>query len=129
MLPDGSINPGEMTSFNHYAFGAVGDWMHRVIGGLSPIEPGYRTILIEPRPGGGITWARAHLTTPHGPASVHWQLDGARMTIQADVPPRCTAVLRLPGAPETTVGAGHHVLTPFERSGGGGQGGRAALDG
>jgi alpha-L-rhamnosidase len=111
MLPDGSINPGEMTSFNHYALGAVGDWIHRVIGGLSPIEPGYRTILIEPRPGGGITWAKVDLTTPHGQASVHWLLDGDRMSIQADVPPGCTAVLRLPGAPETTVGAGHHELT------------------
>ena len=36
MLPDGSVNPGQMTSFNHYAFGAVADWMHRVIGGLAP---------------------------------------------------------------------------------------------
>src|SRR5262249_14600583 len=42
MLPDGSINPGEMTSFNHYAFGAVADWLHRVVGGLAPAAPGYR---------------------------------------------------------------------------------------
>ena len=42
MLPDGSVNPGEMTSFNHYALGAVADWMHRVIGGLAPAAPGYR---------------------------------------------------------------------------------------
>ena len=41
MLPDGSINPGEMTSFNHYALGAVADWMHRCIGGIAPLEPGY----------------------------------------------------------------------------------------
>ena len=39
MLPDGSVNPGAMTSFNHYAFGAVADWMHRVIGGLAPPRP------------------------------------------------------------------------------------------
>ena len=58
MLPDGSVNPGEMTSFNHYAFGAVADWMHRVIGGLAPAAPGYRELRIEPRPGGGLTWAR-----------------------------------------------------------------------
>ena len=41
MLPDGTINPGQMTSFNHYALGAVADWMHRVIGGIAPLEPGY----------------------------------------------------------------------------------------
>ena len=42
MLPDGTINPGEMTSFNHYALGAVADWMHRTIGGVAPLEPGYQ---------------------------------------------------------------------------------------
>ncbi len=41
MLPDGTINPGQMTSFNHYALGAVADWMHRIIGGITPVEPGY----------------------------------------------------------------------------------------
>ena len=67
MLPDGSINPGEMTSFNHYAFGAVADWMHRSVGGLAPLEPGYRRILVAPQPGGGLTWAAASLVTPQGP--------------------------------------------------------------
>jgi alpha-L-rhamnosidase len=42
MLPDGSVNPGEMTSFNHYALGAVVDWMHRTVGGIAPLGPGYR---------------------------------------------------------------------------------------
>ena len=41
MLPDGTINPGEMTSFNHYALGAVADWLHRVVGGLVPESPGW----------------------------------------------------------------------------------------
>ena len=40
MLPDGTINPGQMTSFNHYAFGAIGDWLHRVVAGLAPDAPG-----------------------------------------------------------------------------------------
>ena len=44
MLPDGSINPGEMTSFNHYALGAVADWLHRTVAGLAPAAPGYREI-------------------------------------------------------------------------------------
>ena len=42
-----------MTSLNHYALGAVADWLHRVVGGLEPIEPGYRTMRIAPQPGGG----------------------------------------------------------------------------
>jgi alpha-L-rhamnosidase len=47
MLADGTINPGEMTSFNHYALGAVADWMHRVVAGIAPLEPGYRRILFS----------------------------------------------------------------------------------
>jgi alpha-L-rhamnosidase len=69
MLPDGSINPGEMTSFNHYALGAVADWLHRTIAGLAPAEPGYRQLAIEPRPGGGLTHASARHRTPYGIAA------------------------------------------------------------
>lgn len=111
MLPDGSINPGEMTSFNHYALGAIGDWMHKVVAGLAPLEAGYSKILIAPQPGGGITWAKADLITPQGPASVHWEVDGEDLTVQAYVPAGCTAVVRLPGLPETTVESGSHTLT------------------
>src|SRR5581483_18328 len=68
LLPDGSVNPGEMTSFNHYAFGAVADWLHRTVGGLAPAEPGYRRIEIKPRPGGGIHHASARHLTPYGMA-------------------------------------------------------------
>ena len=51
MLPDGSINSGQMTSFNHYALGAVADWMHRTIGGIAPLEPGYAACSSHPGPG------------------------------------------------------------------------------
>ena len=46
-----------MTSFNHYALGSVADWLHRTIGGLAPLEPGYRRFRVAPRPGGGLTHA------------------------------------------------------------------------
>ncbi|SFS13084.1 alpha-L-rhamnosidase [Microbacterium sp. cf046] len=109
MLPDGSINPGEMTSFNHYAFGAVADWMHRTIGGLAPLEPGYRRILVAPQLGGGLTWAEASLETPHGSAAVRWELDGSALRVEVTVPEGTEAVLRLPGRADETVGAGTHV--------------------
>ena len=82
MLPDGSINPGEMTSFNHYAFGAVADWMHRTVAGLAPLEAGYRRILVAPQPGGGLTWAEASLETPHGLAAVRWDLEGGDLRVE-----------------------------------------------
>jgi alpha-L-rhamnosidase len=106
MLPDGTINPGEMTSFNHYAFGAVADWMHRTIGGISALEPGYSRILLAPQPGGGLTSASASLKTPHGTVSVEWTIDDAGLHVDVEVPEGATAVLRLPGLEDVELGAG-----------------------
>ncbi|WP_308197442.1 alpha-L-rhamnosidase C-terminal domain-containing protein [Rathayibacter sp. VKM Ac-2929] len=110
MLPDGSINPGEMTSFNHYAFGSVADWMHRTIGGLSPLEPGYRRFLIAPQPGGGLDWAETALQTPHGRASVRWDRTGDDLSVRIGVPESTTAVLRLPGANDRELSPGEHRI-------------------
>ena len=110
MLPDGTINSGEMTSFNHYALGSVADWLHRTVAGLAPLEPGYRTVLVEPRPGGGLTWAEATLESPRGPVSVHWEIRGGELHIDVTVPKGATAVVRLPDVPEQTVGPGAHHL-------------------
>ncbi|MFC8039033.1 family 78 glycoside hydrolase catalytic domain [Paenarthrobacter sp. NPDC057355] len=108
MLPDGSINPGEMTSFNHYALGAVADWIHRVVGGLSPLEPGYRKILVKPQPGGGLTWASARHETPYGAASVQWKIDDGNLTAVVEVPTGATARVELPGQVPAEVASGHH---------------------
>jgi alpha-L-rhamnosidase len=108
MLPDGSINPGQMTSFNHYALGAVADWMHRTVGGISPLEPGYSRILLAPRPGGGLTSASASLQTRHGRVSVDWRIEEGVLRVDAEVPDGATAVLRLPGADDLELGAGRH---------------------
>ncbi|WP_443027342.1 alpha-L-rhamnosidase-related protein [Sphingomonas sp. LR61] len=110
MLPDGTINPGEMTSFNHYALGAVADWMHRVVGGLSALEPGYASVLIAPQPGGGLTWASTSLDSVHGHIAVRWELVDGELLVRAQVPEGVTAVVRLPGAAEQRLGAGSHEL-------------------
>ena len=96
MLPDGSINPGEMTSFNHYALGAVADWMHRTIGGLTPIEPGYRRMEIHPRPGGGLTHAQARHITPYGLAESKWKIESGKFDLDVIVPPNASALVILP---------------------------------
>ena len=97
MLPDGSINPGEMTSFNHYALGAVADWMHRTVAGIAPLEPGYGKVLLAPRPGGDLTWAAASLETRHGLVAIRWSLDAGVLTVETTLPPGVTGVLSLPG--------------------------------
>ena len=76
LLPDGSVNPGEMTSFNHYAFGCVGEWMHTVVGGLARPSPATADLRIAPVPGHGVNAATATLRTPYGPAACDWTLDG-----------------------------------------------------
>jgi alpha-L-rhamnosidase len=110
MLPDGTINAGEMTSFNHYAFGSVADWMHQVIGGVAPAAPGYRRLRIAPVPGPGVTSASCTLMTPYGHAACSWSLDGIRFILTAEVPPNTTAAVVLPGrdGPEQDVAAGTH---------------------
>ncbi|WP_062352853.1 glycoside hydrolase family 78 protein [Herbidospora yilanensis] len=112
MLPDGRINPGEMTSFNHYALGAVADWMHRTIAGLAPAEPGYRRLQVRPVPGGGLTHARARHETPYGPAEVSWALGDDGFTLEVTVPPNTSADVRLPADPgrPIEVGSGRHVF-------------------
>lgn len=109
MLPDGSINPGEMTSFNHYAFGAIGNWMHRVVGGISPLEPGYAKVLIAPQPGGDLTWAKAQLQSPHGLISSSWRRDEDGITLEVVVPHDVTATIRIPGV-DTEVHGGTHTF-------------------
>ncbi|PZF85611.1 glycoside hydrolase family 78 protein [Jiangella anatolica] len=108
MLPDGSVNPGEMTSFNHYALGAVADWLHRTVAGLAPGAPGYRHLVVAPRPGGDLTSAGATHRTPYGRASVRWRQDDGAFALDVDVPPNCTATVSLPDGAVHEVGAGRH---------------------
>jgi alpha-L-rhamnosidase len=121
MLPDGSINPGDMTSFNHYALGAVADWMHRTVAGLGPAEPGYRTITVAPHPGGGLTHAAAAHETPYGRAEVAWTRTGGELRVSVLVPPGTTAAVELPEPSwgSSRVGPGRHDFTcrfrPAER--------------
>lgn len=111
MLEDGTVNPGEMTSFNHYALGAVADWMHRTIAGLAPADPGYRRLLVAPRPIAGLDWAEASHRTPYGDARVSWKRTDGYISVSAVVPANTSAIVSLPGQSEFTVGAGRHSFT------------------
>ncbi len=111
MLPDGTINPGEMTSFNHYALGAVADWLHRVVAGLAPATPGYGAIRIAPQPLTGFDFAEARHVTPYGPASVRWDRDGDQIHVVAEVPPNSSAEVVLPDGQQLSVGSGRHTWT------------------
>jgi alpha-L-rhamnosidase len=112
LLADGSVNPGDMTSFNHYAFGAVADWMHRVIGGLSSHTPAFRAVEIAPVLGAGITSAHLVQDTPYGRLRLDWTLVGHHFELSLAVPVGVTARVTLPdGATHLDVGHGDHFYT------------------
>jgi alpha-L-rhamnosidase len=111
MLPDGTINPGEMTSFNHYALGAVADWMHRTIGGIAPLAPGYESVLITPRPGGDVDWAKASLDSPRGSIEVAWSAENGDLFLSVSLPEGVSGVIDLVGSEPVDVVGGSTPLT------------------
>ena len=111
MLPDGTINPGEMTSFNHYALGAVADWVYKVVAGINPAEPGYARLALRPTPGPGLDHARATLRTRHGLVESGWRRDGDRIVVEVAVPDGIEADVSLPDGRIETVTGGRHTFT------------------
>ena len=110
MLPDGKINPGGMTSFNHYAFGAVCDWIYEVIGGIRSAAPGYSRVHIEPKPGEGIDWAECSLESAAGHIAVNWKCVDGVFSLSAEVPEGIPAEIVLPDGTVTTVTGGVHHM-------------------
>ncbi|CAN5392681.1 glycoside hydrolase family 78 protein [soil metagenome] len=109
MLEDGSINPGQMTSFNHYALGAVADWLHRCLAGLSAADTAYRTLRISPTVIDGVDDAAAWHQTPYGRASSGWRrLHDDSVVVVAEVPANTTAEVTLPSGTRHHVGSGRH---------------------
>lgn len=106
MKPDSSFQTPGMNSFNHYAYGAIGDWMYRNITGLNPVEdaPGYKETIIKPRQGGGLTQATATLHTYYGKLSSAWKIDGdGDFVFDVEVPANTTATIFIPAPNEDAV--------------------------
>ena len=113
MLPSGKINPGDTTSFNHYALGSIADWLHRSLGGLTPLEPGYRRFQVKPLISGGFTNAESRLMTAYGLAGCRWTLDKNTVEMEVTVPANTTAQVAFPRSrkPAVLVGSGTHRWT------------------
>ncbi|MFQ3630881.1 family 78 glycoside hydrolase catalytic domain [Roseiflexus sp.] len=100
----GFQDPG-MNSFNHYAYGAIGEWIYSTIAGIDtdPEQPGYRHLILRPQPGGGLTAARAALETMYGRAVSAWRIDDHRFIWEIVVPPNTTATAYVPALEGTPV--------------------------
>ena len=96
--PDKSFEDPAMNSFNHYAYGAIGDWMYRVIAGINTSEtaPGFHKINIAPHVGGKLTSAKAELETMYGKVSSAWSIDKGVITVDITIPPNALAQITLP---------------------------------
>jgi len=101
----------EMNSFNHYAYGAISQWVVERIAGLAPdpAHPGYKHFFIRPVIGAPLDWASAELETPYGKASSGWKREGGEIVMEVVVPPNATATIEFPNdrKPETVVAGGH----------------------
>jgi alpha-L-rhamnosidase len=111
MLPDGTINPGQMTSFNHYALGAVADWLHRSVAGLAPAAPGYRRVAVRPLIGEALDHAEASYESAYGRHTVSWRRTGSEVHLSVTVPVGTTAEVWVPGeSAPIDVGPGQHAF-------------------
>lgn len=110
--PDGSFEDAGMNSFNHYAYGAVDEWMFQNLAGIAPdpVVPGYKHFLLQPLPGGGLSHAAGRLDTPYGTVESSWSDEGGVRSVKLRIPPNSSASLRLPGAVLGAVREGGRVL-------------------
>ncbi|MEV4656867.1 family 78 glycoside hydrolase catalytic domain [Micromonospora sp. NPDC049301] len=109
IMPDGSFGDVSMNSFNHYAYGAVGDWMYRTVAGIQPDNgnPGYAHLTFAPQPGGGLTSARASYRSAYGSIGSDWALDArGDMRLRLTLPANTTATVRLPAPGRNAVTEG-----------------------
>ncbi|KAF4446540.1 glycoside hydrolase family 78 protein [Fusarium austroafricanum] len=110
MLPDGKVNPGEMTSFNHYCFGSVVSFLYERLGGLQCVEPGWKKFRFAPQPGGGVTSVHVKQLTPYGCVSAQWKIEAGSLKAELNVPNMTEAEVVLPfaaGDKVVILGGGH----------------------
>jgi alpha-L-rhamnosidase len=98
MRPDSTFQTPGMNSFNHYAYGAIGDWMYRRVAGIRETSPGYKTFAIAPEPGGKLHYATGELKTPYGQIRSAWKKENGVFSLDVSIPPNTTAEVILPGA-------------------------------
>lgn len=106
LKPDGTMWSANMNSFNHYAYGAVADWIFSVVGGLDSDSgyPGYKKIMLAPRPGGELTWAETTYESPYGRISSRWEKVDGNLQFDFSIPPNTIAEVSLPLAKAEILG-------------------------
>ena len=109
---DGSFWSTDMNSFNHYAYGAVYDWIFSTVIGISPVAsaPAYREVTIAPHPCRELGFAKASIESRSGKITSHWYYKGDKVYYEIEIPEGVTAHITLPSGYTETVGAGNYVF-------------------
>lgn len=106
--PDGTFQTTYMNSFNHYAYGAIGDWMYQNIAGIQLGSPGFKEIVIKPALGGGLTWCKASYNCPNGKISVDWKITNGKFILDVIIPKGSTGNVILPDGTTKSVKSGSY---------------------
>lgn len=101
----GFQDPG-MNSFNHYAFGSVGEWLYATAAGIESDGPGFRKIIIRPRPGPGLTWVNSRYDSINGRIVSEWKIEGDRLLMRVQIPLNTTARVHVPTSDPAGVSEG-----------------------
>ena len=98
--PDGSFQDIGMNSFNHYAYGAIGEWLYSYVAGINiDIEnPGYKHILLSPNTGGGLNDISAEFLSMYGKIISAWKMENDKFIYSIEIPANTTATVTLPAA-------------------------------
>jgi alpha-L-rhamnosidase len=82
----------------HSCFSSADNWLYQGLAGIrpDPKEPGFKNVIIRPAVVGDITWVKASHEGPYGRIASHWQLDGARLTVDVTIPPNTKATVHVP---------------------------------
>ncbi len=96
MNPDHTISDTGMTSFNHYAYGSVGEWLYKELCGIKPKQAGYKESVIAPKPVENMAWAESSLETLYGNLSCRWEKKENGIKVKVNVPVNTKAELIMP---------------------------------
>jgi alpha-L-rhamnosidase len=95
---DSTFQDVGMNSFNHYAYGAIGDWMYRVVAGIEIGQPGYKHILIQPQIDKRLSYAKAGFESSYGKIASGWETIDGKVIVKVSIPANTTATIKLPAA-------------------------------
>lgn len=123
IVPEGTKNDNgkhcvsdSSVSFNHYAYGSVGDFLYRRVLGLEPLQAGYRRFRVKPPVKSGLQYASGSLKTPYGRIKAEWRMEEKECIVKVDVPVSASCEVIFPNGEKRWVTSGRHEINRLSES-------------